>query len=155
LQCLCCSKCSVSGGGCPSFWNNVFNLTIGHRGQTAQHIAQISVGHLRVLLRFPIYLASYGCRTTPAQCLASFRICLTEVSACRRFSASTSAFTFRNRSCTSREGSSILSGSCGSGGRLASTPWRTRFISPVSDVGRQVARLCEMISQMTQRKWCG
>ena len=29
---------------CPSFWNNVFNLTIRHCGQAGQHVAQISVG---------------------------------------------------------------------------------------------------------------
>jgi len=43
LQCLGCSRRSVSGG-CPSFWNNVFNLTIGHCGQAGQYVAQISVG---------------------------------------------------------------------------------------------------------------
>jgi hypothetical protein len=28
----------------PSFWNNVFDLTIGHCGKARQHVAQISVG---------------------------------------------------------------------------------------------------------------
>jgi hypothetical protein len=34
----------VFDGRCPSFWNNVFNLAIGHCGQAGQDVAQISVG---------------------------------------------------------------------------------------------------------------
>ena len=42
---LGCSKCYVSCDCCPgAFWINVFNLTIGHRGQARQQIAQIGVG---------------------------------------------------------------------------------------------------------------
>jgi hypothetical protein len=33
-----------SGGSRPSFWNNVFDLTIGHRRQPCQNVMQIGVG---------------------------------------------------------------------------------------------------------------
>jgi hypothetical protein len=44
LQSLGSSKSSFSSGCCPSFWNNVFDLTIGHGWQPCQNVMQISVG---------------------------------------------------------------------------------------------------------------
>jgi len=44
LQCLGYSKRSVSPGCCPGFWDDVFNLTIGHGWQACQYVVQISVG---------------------------------------------------------------------------------------------------------------
>jgi hypothetical protein len=35
---------SISSEFCPCFGHDVFNLTIGHRGQARQNVAQISVG---------------------------------------------------------------------------------------------------------------
>jgi len=44
FQPLGCSKSGFSGGGCPGFWNNVFDLTIGHGWQARQNVIQIGVG---------------------------------------------------------------------------------------------------------------
>ena len=44
LQCSGYPKGRVSPGCCPGFWEDVFNLTIGHGRQAGQHVVEISVG---------------------------------------------------------------------------------------------------------------
>ena len=44
LQCLRCFECGAFLGCRPGFWNDVFDLVIGHGWQARQYVVQISVG---------------------------------------------------------------------------------------------------------------
>src|SRR6476660_2720822 len=44
LQCSGYPKGRLPPGCCPGFWEDVFNLTIGHGRQAGQHVVEISVG---------------------------------------------------------------------------------------------------------------
>jgi hypothetical protein len=44
LQSLGSSRSGFCSGSWPSFWNNVFDLTIGHGWQPSQNVTQISIG---------------------------------------------------------------------------------------------------------------